>query len=927
MMLNPKSSKSNLTNTAVLRRFIYLLMFLGLSTNLNAQEITYSAESVTIEEVLNDISSSHNVFFSFANNRLPQQRISVSSTNQWLTNFLEDLLRPYGLVAELVRDNFYVIKSISETGITVSAVIVDGLSSEPLPFALVRQQGEYKGTYTDNDGAFEYYADSPTTTNLEFSYIGYETRVSNMGELYTSETDTISLSPSLSELDAIVVREYINTGVAVSEDLSRLNLFTQQLEVIPGLPEQDALYSLQVLPGISSINESASELNIRGSSSDQAAIYWENIPVYHPAHYFGLISSFIPSVVTNIDVHRNSIPLQYGGAASGLVSMKGPEYNIGSPTAAIDANLTHASFNTSIPFAKSKGTFLVAGRRSINDWLQTPTFNSFSTKLFDGSRLGNSIDQASEEPDFDFRSRLRFWDINTKWIYNPTHNTNFSISGFASENDLNFDSADDLLNDVNRQTHQVNSWGINGTWEQYWSNKWKSDVSISFANYKLDYNFETIQVTEDFFIDRDDDDFDPDEDEEEDDDDEEEDEEDEDPPLRFKMEESTFDTTEDVGRWTNNLSNLEARVSLSRTIDQLGVFTLGSQLNYFDTDYSLLQFDRVEENLNEGDRTRGYGYSLFAEQRITKLEYWKAKAGFRYTYFEYADTFSFDPQISVSYQPVSWFGLKASAGIFTQYLRSLQRFEETITNSTENIWVLSDGEDVPLVRNHQLTAGFLINTDGWLLDVDGYVKEIDGVSATNIPSIIDEEEFFTIGKEHVVGIDVLVRKRFNRYRSWLSYTYSEASSTFLDFDDDTRFSSFLDRPHQFSWTHAINLGQFEFSVGWSYATGLPFTEPTGLDEVEEDGEVFFELLIEDVNSRRLPDYHRLDTSLWYTFPGKRNASWNGRIGLSLLNVYNRENVRSRNFFAGEDEDGVVQVFAEDRRLLGLTPNLSFRISF
>lgn len=921
-MLNPKRSLSIPIKVLALKGWISLLLIFGLSSTLNAQQVTYEAEEKTVEQILGEISESYNVFFSYSNDRLPEGYTSISASNEWLIDFLERLLRPHGLVAEQVRDNFYVIKTINETGVTVTAVIIDGFSNEPLPYALVRHQGEYKGTYTNNDGIFEYYADSPGTTNLEFSYTGYKTKVSNMAEIYVSEIDTISLEPTFSELDAVVIREYINTGIGVSEDLSKLNLYTQQLESIPGLSEQDALYSLQALPGIASINESASELNIRGSSGDQAAIYWENIPVYHPAHYFGLISAFIPSVVTKIDIHRNTIPVEYGSAASGLISMKGPQYNIGKPTFHVDGNLTHIAANTSIPFAKNKGTFLLAGRRSINDWIQTPTFDSYSNRLFDGSRLGNTLAQSIED-DFDFRSQLRFWDLNAKWIYNLSHDTDLSISGFNSRNDLDFDSADDLLNDVNNQKHRVNARGVNGTWQQYWNSKWTSKTSVSFTNYELDYEFETIQVTQSFFDDRDDDDFDPDDDERDEDEDEDEE---EDPPLKYRMAESALDTTEDGGRWINNLSNLEIRSSFSRVLDKWGTLTFGVQVNYLDTDFSLVQFDRIEENLNEADNEKGYGYAFFFEQNITRYRDWKIKSSFRYNNFRYANTFSLDPQLSISYHPTSWFGIKSSAGIFTQYLRTLQRTNNTITNSTENIWVLSNGEDIPLIRNHQLTLGFLINTRGWLVDVDGYVKRIDGVSATNILSIVDEEEFFSIGKEDVIGIDILIRKRFNRYRSWLSYTYSEATSTFPEIDDFS-FPSFLDRPHQFSWTHALNLGQFELSLGWSYATGLPFTEPQGIEQVQEDGEDFFELVIDGFNTRRLPDYHRLDTSIWYSFPGSRNAKWNGRIGLSLLNIYNRNNIRSQNFSIDEDEDDNVDLFSERRGLLGFTPNLSIKISF
>ena len=90
---------------------------------------------------------------------------------------------------------------------------------------------------------------------------------------------------------------------------SSFKILPQEMEVLPGLSERDVLLSAQIISGISSNDETASGLNIRGSSRDNTFFYWNNIPMYQAAHYFGNISSFIPSSIGEVDIYKNYVPV------------------------------------------------------------------------------------------------------------------------------------------------------------------------------------------------------------------------------------------------------------------------------------------------------------------------------------------------------------------------------------------------------------------------------------------------------------------------------------------------------------------------------------------------------------------------------------------------------------------------------------------
>ena len=69
------------------------------------------------------------------------------------------------------------------------------------------------------------------------------------------------------------------------------------------------------------------------------------------------------------------------------------------------------------------------------------------------------------------------------------------------------------------------------------------------------------------------------------------------------------------------------------------------------------------------------------------------------------------------------------------------------------------------------------------------------------------------------------------------------------------------------------------------------------------------------NANRFPDYHRLDVSATYNFG-------HGSIGVSVFNVYDRQNVWYKKFTSVQD-GGDSQLVVTDVTYLGITPNLTF----
>ena len=98
-------------------------------------------------------------------------------------------------------------------------------------------------------------------------------------------------------------------------ELGEINIFADKLierkpgvekiraKVIKQLPtmigEVDVLKVSEMLPGIVSVGEGSSGVNIRGGGSDQNAFYINKIPIFNTSHLFGFSSAFNPDIIND----------------------------------------------------------------------------------------------------------------------------------------------------------------------------------------------------------------------------------------------------------------------------------------------------------------------------------------------------------------------------------------------------------------------------------------------------------------------------------------------------------------------------------------------------------------------------------------------------------------------------------------------------
>ena len=147
---------------------------------------------------------------------------------------------------------------------------------------------------TDSDGRFKI-ENINRKASLQIRYLGYTTKIVPITSLVSNtECSDILLAERREVLNEVIVYEFLTKGIVKETDGS-ITLNTGELGLLPGLAEPDVLFGVQSLPGVKSINETVSDINIRGGTNDQNLILWNGIKMYQSGHFFGLISAFNPT--------------------------------------------------------------------------------------------------------------------------------------------------------------------------------------------------------------------------------------------------------------------------------------------------------------------------------------------------------------------------------------------------------------------------------------------------------------------------------------------------------------------------------------------------------------------------------------------------------------------------------------------------------
>jgi hypothetical protein len=581
--------------------------------------------------------------------------------------------------------------------------------------------------------------------------------------------------------------------------------------------EADILKVVLTLPGVKSVGEASTGLNVRGGAADQNLILFNDATIYNPAHFFGLFSAFNPELVKDVELYKSSIPAKFGGRLSSVIDINSREGNKKKLTGSAGIGLLTSRFNLEGPLVKNKSSFLLGARTTYAKWLlnvlpdqyknSQASFNDVNLNITHEFNKKNTLyltgymsnDRFNLNSDTFYTYGNRNVSLKLKHVFNNKLNAlltaGYDRYQYKISSDKNPVNSYQLGFDINQTYGKLH-------FNYYAGLKHKIEFGINSILYKLHPGFYE--------------------------------------PLGAKsLVKADTVATEQA---------LESALYISDKYSITPALTLDAGIRFSMFNYL------GPQNIH----TYGPGIPRTADNMIAAVPY--SKGDFIKTYGgpEY--------RISMRYAFSDSFSIKAAYNTQRQYIHSISNITSM---APTDIWKLSDPNIKPQYGD-QLSLGLYKNLKANTIEasVEVYYKNIhnylDYKSGASLimNHHVETEVINTKGKAY--GIEVMIKKLTGKINGWISYTYSR---TLLQMDDPIAgelinkggfYPANYDKPHDITFVGNYRAShRFSISLNATYSTGRPITLPVG--NFYYAGSL--RTLYAERNAYRIPDYFRIDFSM------------------------------------------------------------------
>ena len=630
----------------------------------------------------------------------------------------------------------------------------------------------------------------------------------------------------------------------------------KQVPVVFG--EADVLRVVLTLPGVKSVGEASTGLNVRGGSTDQNLILFNDATIYNPSHFFGLFSAFNPEVIKDVELYKSSIPAKYGGRLSSVLEINSREGNKKNISGSAGIGLLTSRLTLEGPLIKDRSSFIIGARTTYANWLLNllpSQYKHSKAGFYDFNvNIHHEINKKNALYFTAYRSEDKF-NLNSDTSYNYANN-NISLKWKHIFNNslyaLFTAGYDNYQYNISSESNPVNAYSLG--------------FDINQVNFKAHFNyFVNTKHTIEFGLNN----------------------------ILYKLHPGTY---KPVGKESLIITDkMSAEQALESALYISDKYTISPELSVeAGMRYSVFNVlgpqsfnvyaggvPKTEDNII---RTAVYGKNKF----IKTYQGPEIRLSARYSF---SDDFS----------------VKAGYNSQRQYIHVLSN---TAAIAPTDIWKLSDPNIKPQYGD-QVSVGFYKNFKSNTIEtsVEFYYKKIKDYLDYKSGAVlvlnhhIETDVINTKGKAY--GIEVLIKKLTGKLNGWLSYTYSR---TLLKMDDPAAgeiinrgmyYPANSDKPHDITFISNYRLNhRFSFSLNATYSTGRPITLPVGRF-FYDNGE---RTLYADRNANRIPDYFRTDLSMNLDGNHKVHQKTHNSWTIGVYNLTGRKNPYSVYFIS---ENGIV----------------------
>jgi len=866
-----------------------IICFLIIPAFLFAQEsehlITFRYNNIHLIDALNYLINEYSIPVVFQDKDVDSKKVSANCESCKIDVALNLILNDTSLKWKKVEKQYIIFKAQTvqaneQTTADISGCVVDSLNEAALPFANILLKDTNKGTISNLEGQFALLNAPAQLCTVQVKYIGY-----TPNEVLTDASDNPDYLTIKMKQEAIKTKGVTVTGdrlpvLKIVNDPGQARFSPRDLNFIPSANRSDIMQSLQALPSVSFFSNELDGLYVRGGTPDQNLVLFDGIPIYHTEHLMGFMSALNSYAIDEVKLHKGMYSAKYGDRLSSIIEIQGKSADTTKFKAGFHANFFSAQGFVQVPFSEKLHGYFTYRKSyfgsSLSYLRMTPNYGVFSSRS-----IKNFISNSTER-NWISNSDIDFYDITGKFIFKPTTKDTWYFTVYSGE-DLIKAKKGYSSDSIPDRTQKLINYGSSIKWVRRWSNKIKSESVFAHTRYSNDYDISN---------------------------------------QHFEKGLRSSDAT-------NTIVDYIFRSSCEMEFNPLLNICWGSNIS-------------VRTIKNDAFYTKLYAISYSGPKAHTKSFYLQDKIklsniskltlglrGSNYTlkrhnsYFTPINKFHVHPQASLQIDFSSKIKFHTALDNTHQYIH---RFSgKDLYNGPGVIWTLPDGK-LPPSFGEQKTIGLMYKSEQVTIEISAYHKKYDNLFYFMPPAVVDSGQYFydfcKTGTGKSLGLEFFAQKKQGFLQGWISYHLGKTEYQFDTVNNGKTFLADFDRRHELKTVIYFPLGSWKCSMAGYYASGKPYT-PVGnvhsLTLINAERRWFIHM--GNRNSRRLPDYKRLDVSLAKPFKNKFSVS--GEIGLSILNLFGIDNYSHRTYTLVESEN----IYNSERYMLGFTPMLFVDLEF
>jgi ferric enterobactin receptor len=606
----------------------------------------------------------------------------------------------------------------------------------------------------------------------------------------------------------------------------------------------------QYLPGIIAVNDISSGISIRGASEDGTLMILDEMPIYRVDHFFGILSAMNADYIQESRLHRNIIPVSYGGRTSGMLEMSSLHIH-NKDQLNLHSNLLFGSI-AGTKIIGQNGLLKIAGRHSYKQIAGSSFYNASNRSLLDilNNQFGNT-NQVITRPAF------KFHDLNAGYSHSFKNHT-LAVNIFNSSDIFEDKYSLELLNprpgipnrEIYEQSNQSNNFAMNFV-HQYHAPDYSIKNILYYSKFQSNEDLNTL-----FRLSQN---------------------------NEIEIQRATIENKNHISDWGYKLQYSSNKKRQRK---------LGLEIVHH---HNVLDL-RNDDNILFLQNTSNTEFNAFYSEKIELSDKLQLRPGLRTLSYQNADNRNHFllPQINMSWIQNENILFKAAAGRHVQLVRLL--LHEAPNGQAQHYFAISNGNSIPEGRSINLMLGGSLKKANTSLDLELFHRKLEGAlnHATRNPGLLAGAESLSFGDYNLfsgtaksTGVDFSFLFDDGKNFSLLNYMLSSNKIQMDAVFSGEEFSNLNDRPHQFKWAYQRKAQKMDFSLALILATGQPFFNLSNIPP-RADRSSIKPLDVID----RLPHYQRIDFAWNYHFSYKQQKL---SMGFAIFNISNHQNIMYRQF--------------------------------